>query len=98
LGIILFQFKINPLKEEIQVLKEIENFRSKEKSIGINVIINNEKFFSKSHSDRKVFLGLRILELFDKVKPVLKRNKIIMDIEKIDNDLKDVIKQYEEKI
>ena len=42
--LVLFQFYVNPISFELEHLKEIESYRKKEKSIGIPIIVNEEKF------------------------------------------------------
>jgi hypothetical protein len=55
LMIILFQFYVKPLPIELQNLKEIEDYRKKEKAIGIPIIVTNENFFNKSEEGRYTF-------------------------------------------
>src|SRR5580658_6997988 len=62
LKLVLFQFYVNPLPVQLQNLKEIENYRKKEKSIGIPIVINNENFFNKSEEERHIFLRQSIFQ------------------------------------
>ena len=50
---------------ELQNLKEIENYRKNEKSIGIPIIVTDENFFSKSKEGRYIFITQSILQKID---------------------------------
>ena len=43
--IILFEFHVNPIPYELNNIKEIGNYRQKEKSIGIPIILDQDGFF-----------------------------------------------------
>lgn len=60
--LILFQFLLNPFPFQLSHIKEIENYRKDEKSIGVNIIITNTNFFNKTHQDRIKFLESSILD------------------------------------
>lgn len=83
---ILFQFYVNPIPYELQNLKEIENYRKKEKSIGIPIIVNEENFFSKSESERVNFIKISILQKLDLLSEVVKKKKLDTNIESLKTD------------
>ncbi|WP_461639615.1 hypothetical protein [Labilibaculum euxinus] len=83
---ILFQFYVNPIPYELQNLKEIENYRKKEKSIGIPIIVNEENFFSKSEPERVDFIKISILQKLDLLSEVVKKKKLDTNIESLKTD------------
>ena len=91
LVIILFQFYLNPIPYELQNLKDIENYRKKEKAIGIPIIVNNENFFSKSGEGRYNFLKQSILQKLDILAEVVKKKKLDTNIELLKSDLKNLL-------
>jgi predicted DNA binding CopG/RHH family protein len=93
-NLILFQFKIKPFQSQMQLIKEVENYRRKDKSIGINIIINDSNFFDKSESDRKIFLKKSIIQGFNKIDKVIRRNKLDTNFEKLSLDLENILKNY----
>jgi hypothetical protein len=78
----------------MQLIKEVENYRRKDKSIGINIIINDSNFFDKSESDRKIFLKKSIIQGFNKIDKVIRRNKLDTNFEKLSLDLENILKNY----
>ena len=85
--LILFQFQVNPIPYLLQNLKEIENYRKNEKSIGIPVIINDDNFFRKSEEGRYDFLKKSILHKLDLLEEVVKKKKLDTDMKKLKEDL-----------
>ena len=85
---ILFQFYVNPIPYELESLKEIENYRKKEKAIGIPIIVNEENFFIKSEVERFDFIKSAILKKFDLLAEVVKKNKLDTNIKSLKTDLK----------
>ena len=79
--LVLFQFYVNPLPHMEQILKEIEPYRKKEKSIGIPIIVTDENFFSKSEEGRFNFLKQSILKKLDLLTEVVKKRKLDTNIE-----------------
>lgn len=59
--LILFQFMLEPFSSHLDSLSELEGYRKKEKSIGVNIIITKENFFDKSHDDRVKFIQSSIM-------------------------------------
>ena len=91
LKLALFQFYVNPLPIEIQNLKVIEEYRKREKSIGIPIIINGENFFSKSEEGRYGFLKQSILQKLDLLAEVVKQKKLDTNIEQLKADLQKIL-------
>jgi hypothetical protein len=87
LKLILFQFYLLPLLEELAHLKEIERYRPKERAVGIPIIIHDENFFNRSDYDRRSFLRNSILEKLDLLAIVVKRNKLDTNIELLKSDV-----------
>ena len=94
--IILFQIYVKPIPYLRQNLKEIENYRPKEKSIGIPVILDNENFFNLSESDRQQFFAETIVEKLGLVELKVKRNKLNFDIVRLIADVKKAM-NYKER-
>ena len=65
LKLALFKFYTLPLIETLAVVKEIERYRPKERSIGIPIIIHDDNFFNRSDYERRVFLKNILLEKLD---------------------------------
>ena len=82
LVLILFQFYVYLLQD----LEPID-YRKKEKSIGIPIIINDKNFFSKSDDERYKFLKESILEKIDLLAEFVKKKKFDTDIELLKKDL-----------
>lgn len=93
LKLALFQFYVNPLPIEVQNLKAIEDYRKREKSIGIPVIVNDENFFSKSEEGRYRFLMQSILQKVDLLAEVVKTKKLDTKIEQLKSDLQKLLDQ-----
>jgi hypothetical protein len=87
LQLVLFQFYVLPLIEELAVLKEIGRYRPKERSIGIPVIVHDENFFDKTDFARRRFLKDVILEKLDLLAVVIKRNKLDTNIALLKSDV-----------
>jgi len=91
LKLALFQFYVNPLPIEIQSLKAIEDYRKREKSIGIPIIVNDENFFSKSEAGRYSFLKQSILQKLDLLAEVVKKKKLDTKMNLLKADLQRVL-------
>lgn len=94
LVLILFEFYLNPFREELDHFKEIESYRKRERSIGVPIIVNEENFFMISESERKKFLKESILRKIDLVGIVVKKRKLDTKIEKLKSDLISVLDEY----
>jgi len=89
--IILFQFYINPIPELLMNLKEIEPYRTKERSIGIPIIVTDENFFSKSEEGRFSFLKKSILQKLDLLAEVVKKKKLDTKMDLLKEDLQKLL-------
>lgn len=87
LKIILFQFYVSPIPYLLDKMKEIGNYRKKEKSIGIPVIVNNDNFFSKQEEERWLFLKSAIFQKLSLLEVVIKKKKLDTNIEQIKRDI-----------
>jgi len=85
--LILFQFYSKPIPYERENLREIENYRRKEKSIGIPLIIDEDNFFKLNTADREHFLKQTILNKLDLLREKIKRNKLDLDIKRLKADV-----------
>ena len=88
LQLILFQVYVKPIPYERNNLKEIENYRPKEKSIGIPIILDSENFFKLPESERQQFFAETIIEKLGLVELKVKRNKLDFDISQLIADVK----------
>lgn len=84
--LILFQFYLKPLPIELQDMKEIENYRKKEKAIGIPVIVTDENFYDQSETGRFDFIKSSILQKLDLLAEVVKKKKLDTNIESLKTD------------
>jgi hypothetical protein len=82
-NLILFEIYVKPIPYLRDALKEMGNYRRKEKSIGITVILDQENFFSIAEIDRQKFFHSTILKRLELLKEKVKRNKLDLDIEKL---------------
>lgn len=87
LMLILFQFYVKPIPYLQQNLKEIENYRKSEKSIGIPIIVTDENFFNKSKDGRYNFLKQVMLQKLDLLTEVVKKKKLDTNVELLKADL-----------
>ncbi len=81
--LILFEIYVKPIPYLRDALKEMGNYRRKEKSIGIPVILDQENFFGLTETDRHKFFHSTILKRLELLKEKVKRNKLDLDIEKL---------------
>jgi hypothetical protein len=91
LQLILFEIYVTPNSYERDSLKEIGNYRRKEKAIGIPVILDEEGFFSLNDTGRHEFFRATILKRLDLLEQKVKRNKLDLDIEKLKNEVKKIL-------
>lgn len=89
--LILFQFYVKPTREQRDVLRNIENYRKKEKSIGIPVIIDEDNFFKRDNVDRQTFIKKTILDRLELLREKVKRNKLDLDISRLKGDVKKLL-------
>jgi len=89
LHLILFQFYVRPIPAMLQVIKEIGNYRPKEKSMGISIIITDENFFDKSEEERYAFLRESIFRTLDLT--AKKKRKLDTNFELLKSDLQKIL-------
>jgi hypothetical protein len=82
---ILFQFYIMPCDYERIHIKEIEQYRKKEKAIGIPIIVERS-FFQFSETERRKFLVSSMLSKFNLLRNVVKNKKLDTDMTKLVHD------------
>ena len=80
--LILFEMYVNPIPYLRDALKEMGNYRRKEKSIGIPIILDQD-FFKLNEIDRHKFFHATILKRLELLKEKVKRNKLDLEIEKL---------------
>jgi len=85
---ILFQVYTKPIPYERRNLREIENYRPKEKSIGIPIILDNDNFFKLPETERQQFFAETIVEKLGLAELKVKRNKLEFDISQLIADVK----------
>lgn len=61
LNIVLFQFKVLPIGVSDEEGRTLENFRPKEKSIGVWIPITDGNFFDKNQSQRDNYVANEII-------------------------------------
>ncbi|MDR0866128.1 MAG: hypothetical protein LBO74_14525 [Candidatus Symbiothrix sp.] len=93
--LILFQFEVNPVPYLLEHLKEIENYRKKEKAIGIPIIVNDENFFNTSEKDRYNFIKTSIMQKMDLLEDVVKKKKLDTNMELLKKDLREVLSEWQ---
>jgi hypothetical protein len=81
--LILFQFHTNPIPYERENLRIIENYRRKEKAIGIPIIVDDDNFFNLKEIQRQLFFKQTMIERLGLLKEKVKRNKLDLDIDKL---------------
>ncbi|MDQ6755849.1 MAG: hypothetical protein M3004_02850 [Bacteroidota bacterium] len=92
LKLILFQFYVNPDPHLKKNLKEIEEYRKKEKSIGIPVIINDDNFFNISDIGRYKFLREIFISKLYILSEVIKVNNLDTNIRLLITDVEKIFK------
>ena len=74
-------------------IKEIEQYRKKEKAIGIPIIVERS-FFQFSETERREFLVSSMLSKFNTLENVVENKKLDTDIEKLIFDFKQKIEKF----
>jgi hypothetical protein len=85
--IILFQFYINPIPYLRNNLKEIANFKRKEKSFRIPVILNFGKFNRLADKEKELFMRKTLLNKLDLLYVRKNRNNFDLNIDKLKHDI-----------
>ena len=98
INLILFEFYINPVEQYFNYINKRINYRKKEKSIGIPVVITDEIFFNQSENKRLKYLKDIIFEKLVFLSEYIKNKKINMKIDIMINDLQNEWnKNYDKK-
>jgi len=87
LHLILFRVYVNPIPHLRFALREIENYKTKEKAIGIPVILDKDNFFNLDESNRQKFFKTIMLRKLELLQKKIKRNKLDLNIEKLKSDV-----------
>lgn len=90
---ILFQFYALPCDYERVHIRDIENYRKREKAIGISIIIESD-FFQYSDAQRKCILVSSIISKIEGLKDVIEKNRLDTNIEQLVLDLKQELSSY----
>jgi hypothetical protein len=90
--LILFEVFVKPIPYRRESIRVIENYRRKEKSIGIPIILDNENFFGLNEIDRQIFFKTPIHNKLDLLREKIKRNKLDLDLENLINDIDRLLK------
>ena len=90
---ILFQFYIMPCDYERIHIKEIEQYRKKEKAIGIPIIVERP-FFQFSETERRDFLVSSMLSKFNILGNVVKNKKLDTNMTKLVHDFSYNLKTF----
>lgn len=88
LDVILFQFKVLVADGSIAEDTKIENYRPKEKSIGIWIEIAEDNFFSKNSLERTEFIEKEIIEGLNKIKTRIENKKLKVDTQQLIADVR----------
>jgi hypothetical protein len=81
--LILFEINVKPIPYLRQHLREIGNYRRKENSIGIPLIIDEDNFFNLNEFDREIFFRKTILQKLQLLEEKVKRNKLDLKIKEL---------------
>lgn len=88
--LILFQFYAKPSLLQLESLKEMENYRKKEKAIGVNIIVTDDNFFNKSETERILFLKKSIAYKLDLLSELVKKKRLDTKVDLIKSDLEKI--------
>ncbi len=84
--LILLQFYVEPLKIERDNMKEIFEYRRKERSVGVPIIIESE-FFSLSSPKKIKYLERKVFEALDKVNELVNSKNLDTNISLLKSEL-----------
>ena len=91
LMLVLFKFRVDPIPYELENLKEIEKYDTKEKAIGISIVVNQENFFGKSEAERFAFIKQAILQKIDLLADVVQNEKLDTNTVLLNSDLNAIL-------
>jgi len=80
LKLILLEFYVLPLIEQLKHFRDLGRYRPKEQAIGVRIIVHDTNFFSCSDYDRREFLKTTILERLGLIARMAKRNRLDADM------------------
>lgn len=90
---ILFQFYVLPCDYERVHIRDIENYRKREKAIGISIIIESD-FFQYSDVQRKYILVSSIISKIEELKEIIEKNSLDTNFEQLVLDLRQELGSY----
>lgn len=90
---ILFQFYVLPCDYERVHIRDIENYRKREKAIGISIIIESD-FFQYSDAQRKYILVSSIISKIEELKEIIEKNRLDTNFERLVLDLRQELGCY----
>ena len=90
LKLILFQLTVKPTELEIRAYKEIENYRNKERAIGIPILVTIENFFCKNEERRVDYLRQVIIEKMDILERTIQKKKLDTNITQLKKDIRNI--------
>lgn len=90
---ILFQFYVLPCDYERVHIRDIENYRKREKAIGISIIIESD-FFQYSDAQRKCILVSSIISKIEALKEIIEKNRLDTNFEQLVLDLRRELGSY----
>lgn len=90
---ILFQFYVLPCDYERVHIRDIENYRKREKAIGISIIIESD-FFQYSDAQRKCILVSSIISKTEELKEIIAKNRLDTNFEQLVLDLRQELGSY----
>jgi hypothetical protein len=80
LKLILFEIYVRPIAHERKNIKPIGNYRRKEQSVGIPIILDDNNFFGLEENERELYFKNTILEKLELLTEKIKRNKLDTNI------------------
>ncbi|UII20560.1 hypothetical protein [Fulvivirga ligni] len=96
--LILFQIYSNPISYLRDFLKPLENYRRKEKSIGIPLILDDDNFFNFDEQQQRQFLNQSVLDKLNLLGERVKKSKLDLNVSTLSNDVKDKLKSWKQAI
>lgn len=90
---ILFQFYVLPCDYERVHIRDIENYRKREKAIGISIIIESD-FFQYSDAQRQCILVSSIISKIEGLKEIIEKNRLDTNFEQLVLDLRQELGSY----
>lgn len=92
--LILFQIYSNPISYQRVSLKALENYRRKEKSIGIPLILDDDNFFNLAEHQQRDFLSQSVSDRLNLLGERVKRSKLDLNISALIKDVSDKLTSW----